>query len=246
MQVWACFLETDLQHPKKAPHLGWFTPSVGVECGRSQSQNPQGEIESFFLFPQQGGVGKAQAQHLGPPQSGEANECVRPQKLYELRECPPGEASGSPTFLLATTPQPHPWLGLALAVTLKARTVGVCVEGFRKEGGRRDTRVGEERSSVLVNPPPDFGETAPRCRWFARPSRWRLPNRKRPSRCLILTGLVWLPRRGTGSHPPPCPSPPHATPKPIYSWPAPAQPDFLGTRRWLPKLGVSVGGHCGG
>lgn len=44
-------------------------------------------------------------------------------------------------------------------------------------------RVGEELSSVLVKASPrphDFRETAPRCRWFARPSRWRLPNRKFP------------------------------------------------------------------
>lgn len=97
VQLWACFLETDLQNPKKAQHLGWFIPLVGVECGRSQSRNPQGKKERAFPFHLARRCGQGQGPALRPLLSLGKRTC-RPQKLYELRECPPGEASGITHF----------------------------------------------------------------------------------------------------------------------------------------------------
>lgn len=178
MQLWACFLETDLQNPKKAQHLGWFIPLVSVECGRSQSRNPQGQIERAFPFHLARRCGQGQGPALRPLLSRGKRTCS-PTKAVRAQGMPSwGGQWDHPPFFWLQPPQ------LALPSSsghTKSQNCGVCVEGFRKEeGGRRDTRVGKEHSSVLVNLPPDFGETAPRCRWFARPSRWRLPNRKYP------------------------------------------------------------------
>ena len=65
--------------------------------------------------------------------------------------------------------------------------MGVCVGGCREEGGQKRREGGGELDSMLVKPSPHprphhFRETASRCRWCARPSRWRLPNRKSPWR----------------------------------------------------------------
>lgn len=238
VQLWACFLETDLQNPKKAQHWRWFIPLVGVECGRNQSRNPQGKRERTFPFRLARRCGQGQGPALRPLLSP-GRRTFLPTKAGELSGCPPGEAGGITHFSSGCNHPSHT-PGTArlstLVVTLKAKTVGVYVEGFRKEGGRRHEGGGRVQPGA-GKPSPAFGETAPRCRRFARPGRWRLPNRKCLRSRLILTGLVRLPRRGRGSHPLPCPSPLHATPKTIYSWPAPSQPDFRGDEEVAAQAG---------